>query len=173
MTYIEAMEVCAWALVACSFISFVFIAFFHFTPQPIYPATSMLPMKSIFTSKTVIGAGLAILAKAYGLKTGDVNSAYDLVLVLWPILLGIIADITSIISRLHQWDFDSSVFSRASFWAAITSGVCTVVAAFGVDVTGVDTVLHKILDNWPAITALAASIFSMIGSIKAKQPLDV
>lgn len=117
-------------------------------------------MKSFLTSGTVISAIISLIAKMIGAKTGDLNNIWDLGTILWPVIVGVGADLSGIVARIKQTNFDSSVFGRPAFYAAIVSGLATIIGAFGYDISGLNTISQKCIDNWPAILALATSIIS-------------
>ena len=127
-------------------------------------------MKSFFESKTVIFSAFAILAKMWGFKTGDAQNAYELINVLWPVILGIFADITAMIQRIRQSEFHAN-WGSSAFWMAIISGLCTIVGAFGVDITALQGILQKGLDNGPAWGALTASLVAIWGAVTASKPI--
>lgn len=128
-------------------------------------------MKPLLRSKTVIFSALAIAAKLLGFKAGDAQNAYDILLVLWPILGGMVADVGAMVARAKQAEFSANWRSPA-FWLTVVSGLCTLASAFGIDLSALQGVLKQGLDNGPAFGALAASFAAMWSAFSANQRVE-
>jgi hypothetical protein len=139
----------------------------NFPPRKAAPLT----VKSVFASKTVIGIMVALAAKFFGIAEDDLSGVVVTAATIWPVLIGIFADLAAVIARIRVQDFDKSIFKRRDFWLQIISAVMTAAAAFGYDLSALDGVIAKGLDAWPALVALAASLFGIFGSLTAKQKL--
>jgi serralysin len=139
----------------------------NFPPRKAAPLT----VKSVFASKTIIGILVALAAKFVGIAEDDLSGVVVTAAAIWPVLIGIFADLAAVIARIRVQDFDKSIFKRRDFWLQIISAIMTAAAAFGYDLSALDGVIAKGLDAWPAIVALAASLFGIFGSLVAKQKL--
>jgi hypothetical protein len=129
-------------------------------------------MKSLLSSSTVVGALIALISKVVGIKSGDVHGIYDSLMLLWPVLVGVAADLTGMWSRIKQSNFDRGVFQRPAFWAQILSAVVTAAAAFGVDLSSLEAIFSQSLAHGPAIASLIGSVIAIIGSLRATKPID-
>jgi serralysin len=134
---------------------------------------SPITVKSVFASKTAIGIVLALAAKVFGVAGDDLNSVATHALALWPILVGVLADVGALIARLRLTQFDRSILSRPDFYLQIVSGIATVAAAFGYDLSALQGILAKGIDAWPAIVALAGGLIGIFGSLTAKDKLKI
>jgi hypothetical protein len=139
----------------------------NFPPRKAAPLT----VKSVFASKTIIGILVALAAKFVGIAEDDLSGVVVTAAAIWPVLIGIFADLAAVIARIRVQNFDKSIFKRRDFWLQIISAVMTAAAAFGYDLSALDGVIAKGLDAWPALVALAASLFGIFGSLTAKQKL--
>jgi hypothetical protein len=139
----------------------------NFPPRRAAPIT----VKSVFASKTVIGILVALAAKFLGIAEDDLSGVVVSATAVWPVIIGIAADIGAVIARIKVTDFDKSIFQRKDFWLQILSALMTAAAAFGYDLSALDGVISKGLDAWPALAALAAGLFGIFGSLVAKQKL--
>ncbi len=158
-----------WGMFGVFLTSFVLLAFFTM----IKPIAPIYEMKSLFASKAVIGALIALAAKVWGLKTGDLSPLYDIGLILWPIIVGIGADCMTMWHRIAQTTFTAPPWKTWQFWGAIISGLTTIFGAFGVDIHELDGIAHKVIDNSPAFVAIAASLVSLFGTITAKKEIKM
>lgn len=138
-----------------------------------FPPRSAAPItvKSVFASKTVIGILVALAAKFLGIAEDDISGVVVSATAVWPVIVGIAADIGAVIARIRLTDFDKSIFQRKDFWLQIFSAGMTVAAAFGYDISALNGVISKGLDAWPALVALAAGLFGIFGSLVAQQKL--
>jgi hypothetical protein len=143
--------------------------------KPFYPPLrgSPITVKSVFASKTAIGIVLALAAKVFGVAGDDLNNVATHALALWPILVGVLADVGALIARLRLTQFDRSILSRPDFYLQIVSGIATVAAAFGYDLSALQGILAKGIDAWPAIVALAGGLIGIFGSLTAKDKLKI
>jgi hypothetical protein len=139
----------------------------NFPPRRASPIT----VKSVFASKTVIGIMVALAAKFFGIAEDDISGVVVSATAVWPVIIGIAADVGAVIARMRVTDFDKSIFKRRDFWLQIISAVMTAAAAFGYDLSALEGVISKGLDAWPALVALAAGLFGIFGSLTAKQKL--
>lgn len=130
-------------------------------------------MKSIFESKTMWGLAVTLGAKLLGLESADVQSVVDHSLELWPVLIGIVADLGAAWSRLRQSHFDGSALTTPTFWLQALSMGCTLAAALGVDAASLQEAIQKGLGAWPSIAALLGSVFAVWGQAQAKRKLKV
>lgn len=130
-------------------------------------------MKSIFESKTMWGLAVTLGAKLLGLESADVQSVIDHALQLWPVLIGIGADLGAAWSRLRQSHFDGSALKTPTFWLQALSMGCTLAAALGVDADSLQDAITKGLGAWPSIAALAGSVFAVWGQAQARRKLKV
>jgi hypothetical protein len=128
-------------------------------------------MKSIFTSSTVIGAFIALLSKIIGFESSDAHSIYGSLIELWPIGVGIAADLSGVWARIRQTDFDKGVFRRPAFYAAVLSALVTLAGAFGYDLSALQDITAKTMDAWPAIASVIASAYSIYGAIAARREI--
>ena len=128
-------------------------------------------MKGVLSSTTVIGALVALFAKVSGLEVSNAEAADVLgqVKSLWPILVGIAADISAAWWRVKATRFDVEWYRSKTFWAGVVSAVMTLAASLGVDVSALQPVIDKSIANWPAVVALAGSLLTIVGRWKAKK----
>jgi len=137
------------------------------------PSIKKKTMKKLLASKTILGALLAMFAKIYGLKNGDAQSALDSALVLWPLLLGIGADLKTVWLRVSQCEFQSGVFRSPAFWAQVVSGVATIAAAFGCEVPELHDIFQRALSAGPALVALLGTLGSIYGAVTAQRVIEM
>lgn len=128
-------------------------------------------MKGILSSTTVIGVLVALVSKFIGLEVSraEAGDVIGKIQELWPILLGILADLTAAWHRVKATRFDVPWWSSKVFWAGVFSAVMTLIAALGIDVTSLQAAYDKTLDAWPALAALAGSLMVIVGRFTAKR----
>lgn len=130
-------------------------------------------MKSLFFSKTLLGVLISIIAKLAGVDGGDISGLFAKATELWPVIVGLIADAGSILTRLKATDFDKSIFASRTFWLQVLSAATTAAGAFGYDLSGLQGIIDKGLEHWPALAALAGNVISILGRIAATKKLTV
>jgi hypothetical protein len=128
-------------------------------------------MKRLLTSTTVIGVLVALFGKVLGLEVskGEVVTLIDQIQIIWPVLVGIGADLVAFWGRVSATRFDVSWYKSKTFWAGIISAVATTAAALGVDLTGLQPIIDKSVATWPAVVAIFGSVLTIIGRFKAKK----
>lgn len=131
--------------------------------------------KSPFSSLTLVGIIVSIAAKFIGVEisSGEANTVVDSIKELWPLLLGLGADLSAAWYRLRASNFNKGLLESRTFWAAIASGVLTMIGTFGYDVTGFEAVLQKGMDTGPALVSLSGVLLAIFGRWKAKQKIAV
>jgi hypothetical protein len=131
--------------------------------------------KSPAGSLTIIAAVIAMLCKIVGVTMSDAETSEleELIRTLWPVLLAIGADLGSAWSRLRASNFNKELMHSGTFWFAVASAFLTLVATFGLDVTGFRSVLSKSMDAAPAIASLVATLVVIYGRWKASQKITV
>lgn len=134
---------------------------------------SKTPMKSLFSSLTIQGALVALLARLFGfsLSSGETSTLLDQTQQLWPVLLGLLADARAITSRIKATRFDVPAWKSPTFWAAILSGLMTLASAFGLDLSGLQTLIEKGAAAWPQIAGLAGTVMMLYGRFRATKKL--
>lgn len=132
-----------------------------------------ISMKSVFESKTMWGLAITLGAKLLGLESDDVQSVVNHSLELWPVLIGIVADLGAGWSRLRQTHFDGSALTTPTFWLQALSMGCTLAAALGVDASSLQEAIAKGLGAWPSVAALLGSVFAVWGQAQAKRKLKL
>lgn len=121
--------------------------------------------------KTLIGIGIALGSKLVGVESGEVHSVMDAVKELWPVAVGILADLATLWARVRAVDFDKGVFKTKVFWFQMLSALSVAAGAFGVDLTALEGIVTRCLDSVPAVVALFGSVVAIIGRVKAKGPV--
>lgn len=137
------------------------------------PLRRSQPAKSIFLSKTAIGIAVALAAKFTGAAVDDINGVIVNAATVWPVVIGILADLGALVARVRVTDFDKSIFRRKDFWLQILSGLMTLAAAFGYDASALQGIVDKGLDVAPAAVALIGSLFGIIGTLTAKKAIRI
>jgi hypothetical protein len=129
--------------------------------------------KSFLASKTIVGILVALGAKISGIGSDDLNDVVFNATAVWPIIVGLIADIGAMIARLREKDFDRTIFKRKDFWLQVVSGVMTIVAAFGYDLSALHGIIDKGMEVAPAIAALLGGILGIYGTLTARKAIRV
>ena len=129
------------------------------------------PTKALFASRTVLGILVAILAKLTGVAADDLDGIVVNAAMVWPVIVGILADLGALWARVKVTDFDKSIFARKDFWLQILSGLMTLAAAFGYDLGALQGIVEKGIDAAPAAAALIGTLFGIIGSLMANKGL--
>lgn len=134
---------------------------------------SSFSTKSPLASLTIIGVVISALSKVIGVEVSDheANTAIEAVKVLWPIILGLGADAAAAWHRVKASNFNKHVLETRTFWLAVASAVFTIIAAFGFDVTGFESILQKGMSAGPAIAALGGVVLIIIGRWKAQKKI--
>lgn len=127
--------------------------------------------KSIFGSKTLIGLAVAIIARWLSIDADGIHGVIDQVTVLWPVLAAFGADLIAAWDRIKQTSFDQTALRTRGFWFTLLSAIITAAAAFGVDLTAVQDLADRGLENGPAIVALIGSVVALFGQARAKKEL--
>ncbi len=128
-------------------------------------------MKDVLSSLTIIGALVALFSKFLGVEIteAEANDILARVQTLWPLLLGILADLYAAWQRIKTTRFDVRWWSSKVFWAGLFSAAMTVAAAVGIDVESLQPVIEKSLSTWPAIAALLGSVLVIVGRFRASR----
>jgi hypothetical protein len=134
---------------------------------------SPITAKSLLSSKTIIGILIALGAKFTGLAGDDINGVVVNAATAWPIIVGILADLGALIARIRLVDFDKNILKRRDFWLQVISGLMTVAAAFGYDLSALQGIIAKGLNAWPALVALVGGVVGILGSLTAKQKIEM
>lgn len=117
---------------------------------------------------TIIGIVITVLAKFLGAETGEVRGVWDGVLELWPIWTGILADAGSFWTTVRSSTFDKAFWKQKTFWLQLVSGVTVIIGAFGIDVSGAQPLVDKVLANGEAVMALVGSALVVFGRFRLK-----
>jgi hypothetical protein len=130
-------------------------------------------MKSLFQSVTLIGVFVSLVSKALGIQihSGEVSSVLDNLQILWPVLIGILADLGSFWTRFKTTKFDAPLWKTKTFWLQVLSGSMTLGAAFGFNLEFLQDIFDQGLSAWPAVTALIGTLTAIFGRAIAKQKL--
>ncbi len=136
--------------------------------------SSSFTAKSPTASLTIIGALVSVLAKVWGIEVSEEESstAEEAIKVLWPLVLGLGADLAAAWHRVRASNFNKQILETKTFWYAALSALLTLIATFGLDVTGFESILKKGLDAGPAIAALTGVLMIIIGRMKATKKID-
>lgn len=127
--------------------------------------------KSFLASKTVVGILIALGAKITGIGSDDLNGVVFNATAAWPIIVGLIADIGAMLARLREKDFDRTIFKRKDFYLQVVSGVMTIVAAFGYDLSALTGIIDKGMEVAPAIAALLGGLLGIYGTLTARKAI--
>lgn len=129
--------------------------------------------KSPLASLTMIGLLISVFAKVFGIAVSEheQQTIMDAVQMLWPILAGMAADFAAAWHRVRAKSFDRQAFESPTFWFTVLSGILTIIAAFGLDVTGFQSLLEKSITAVPAIVALAGVLIALVGRAKATKKI--
>lgn len=125
-------------------------------------------MKNILFSRTVIFSLLALLAKLSGLDEDATRTLAERLFDLWPVALAMGADAGSIIARVRQTQFSRPT---SAVWLTLLSAVISLASAFGLDLSGLQDLTHRVMEQLPALSAVAASALALWGQLKAKRKL--
>lgn len=129
--------------------------------------------KSLLTSKTAIGLSVAIAAKLAGAAHDDLSGVVTNAATVALVVTGLLADLGALWARVKVTDFDKSIFLRKDFWLQILSGVMTLAAAFGYDLSALQGIVEKGIEASPAAIALIGTLFGVVGSLMAKKAIRV
>lgn len=144
--------------------------------DPIFNHRKTPPMKfkSPFTSLTLFGVVISLLSKFAGVEvsSSEASAVMDTVKELWPLILGVSADVGAAYHRIRATNFNKELVYSRTFWLAIASGLCTIVSAFGYDVAGLQAIAEKGLSAWPALASLAGIAITIFGRWRAKHRLN-
>jgi len=132
-----------------------------------------LSVKSFLKSKTIIGVLVALGAKVLGVGSEDLSDVSAQAAIVWPVVVAVGADLAAMVQRVKRTDFDTAVFKRSEFWMTLLSAAGTVLAVAGVDVSGLEGVVHQGLAVWPALVSLAGGLVSLWGVITAKKAVVI
>lgn len=121
--------------------------------------------------KTLIGIGIALGSKLVGVNGGEVHSVIDAVKELWPVAVGILADLATLWARVKAVDFDKGLLKTKTFWLQLLSALCVAAGAFGWDLRALEGIVTRCLDSVPAVVALFGSVVAIVGRMKAKGPV--
>jgi hypothetical protein len=117
---------------------------------------------------TIIGIIIAVLAKFIGAETDQVQSTWEGIMQLWPIWTGLLADVGSFWTTLKSSKLDKTVWRQKTFWLQILSGVTVIIGAFGIDLSGAQPLVEKVMANSEAVMALFGSLLVIIGRVRLK-----
>lgn len=127
-------------------------------------------MKNLLASRTVLFALLAIVAKFIGVSESDIRHLADQVIDLWPVAVAMLADMGAIVARLRQTKFH---LPTRAVWLTMLSALISVAGAFGLDLSGLNDIGHRVLAQWPAVIAVVASIGSLWGQFVARKRISI
>lgn len=132
-------------------------------------------MKGLFSSTTILGVFIALFSKIVGIEVshGEAADIFAQGKALWPVLVGIAADLAAFWYRVKATNFTSPPWQSRTFWAGIISGSMTLTAAFGLDLTGMQSIFERGLAAWPAISALVGSVMIIVGRWRATRKIAV
>lgn len=132
-------------------------------------------MKGLFTSTTIIGVLVALFSKVIGIEVshGEAADIFAQGKALWPVLVGIGADLAAAWYRLKATNFQTPAWQSRTFWAGVISGVMSLTSAFGLDLTGLQAILDQGLAAWPAISAFIGSVMIIVGRSRATKRIAV
>lgn len=132
-------------------------------------------MKNILASWTIVGFVISLLAKFAGvdITSHETSIGLDALKELWPLLIGLGADLTGIWHRIRATKFNLHALESPVFWSQLVSGIMMIAAAFGTDLSGLQVILDKSLTAGGAVMGLVGIGISIIGRMKANQRIDV
>lgn len=117
---------------------------------------------------TIVGFIIAVASKFLGAEPGELHSFWDGVMQVWPLLVGAFADVGSFLTTLKSARPDKGVFRTKTFWLQLLSGVMVIIGAFGIDVSGAQPIVMKVMGSWDAVWALIGSALVILGRIRLK-----
>lgn len=118
---------------------------------------------------TIIGIIITVLSKFMGAETGELQSTWDGIVHLWPIWTGLIADAGSFWTTIKSSKFNKTIWKQKTFWLQIVSGVTVIIGAFGIDLSGAQPIVEKVMANGEAVAALFGSVLVIIGRLKLRK----
>jgi len=117
---------------------------------------------------SIVGIVIAVLAKFLGAETGEVRGVWDGVLEMWPIWVGVFADVGSFLTTVKSSTFDKAFWKQKTFWLQFVSGLTVIIGAFGIDVSGAQPIVDKVLANSEAVMALVGSALVLFGRFRLR-----
>lgn len=129
-----------------------------------------IQLKNVLLSRTMLFSALAILCKYLGIEEHRAQTLANDLLQLWPVWAAIFVDIQAMVARWHQTEFHRP---SPAVWLTLISAAVSVAGAFGLDLSGMESVTTRVMDAVPASLAAVASICAVWGQLKARRVLVV
>lgn len=129
--------------------------------------------KNPFQSATLIGAIIALLSRFLNAEM-SANEGAGLVhesTALWPVLVGIFADLKVALSRIQATQFNVTFYKSQVFWAGLVAAAMSVMQLLGVDWTGLEDLPNKIAAAIGGIGAIVGSIMVFVGRARASKQI--
>lgn len=118
---------------------------------------------------TIVGIIITVLAKFLGSHPGEVQSVWDGFIQLWPVFVGLGADAGSLLTTIKSSKVDKSFWRQKTFWLQFTSGLMVMIGAFGIDLSGAQPLVAKVIDSSEAVVALIGSVLVIIGRFRLRE----
>lgn len=127
-------------------------------------------MKKYLSSWTIQGAAAAILMRVFGIgeisgqeAVGILEQAKEM----WPLLVGIGADVATKVSRVKETGIDKSFYKKDTFWYAVGAVVATLLPAD----LDIQTTIEKIQTSLPEVLLLVANAWQLIGAARSNSKI--